>query len=77
MTFQINDDNFANRELSIEELETIAAGGWFSSIEHAVEHGVGAVVGAVESVVGSIASTASKLWGPSTVYARSVPHKVS
>ena len=37
MTFPTNDD-FSNRELSIEELETIAAGGWFSSIVHGIEH---------------------------------------
>jgi hypothetical protein len=75
MTFQAND-NFANRELSIEELETIAAGGWLSSIEHAVEHGVGAALHAIEGVVGSVATTASKLWGPSTVYAAGVHHKM-
>ena len=31
-------DDFASRELSIEELEAIAAGGWFSSAVHWVEH---------------------------------------
>jgi len=32
------DNEFANRELSIEELDAIAAGGWFSSITHWVSH---------------------------------------
>jgi hypothetical protein len=33
-----NNDDFANRELSIEELDAIAGGGWFSSAVHWVEH---------------------------------------
>lgn len=31
-------DDFSNRELSVEELDAIAAGGWFSSAVHWVEH---------------------------------------
>jgi len=37
MTLPMNND-FASRELSIEELEAIAAGGWFSSALHWVGH---------------------------------------
>jgi hypothetical protein len=32
------DNDFANRELSIDELDAIAAGGWFSSAVHWVSH---------------------------------------
>jgi hypothetical protein len=41
MALPTNDD-FANCELSIEELEAIAAGwpSWVHKIEHAVEHGL-------------------------------------
>jgi hypothetical protein len=38
------NDQFADRELSIEELEAIAAGGWFSNLVHKVEHYAGEVV---------------------------------
>lgn len=31
-------NDFENRELSIEELDMVAAGGWFSSIVHGVDH---------------------------------------
>jgi hypothetical protein len=41
-TLPMNDD-FANRELSIEELEAIAAGHWWNTALHAVEHAAGAV----------------------------------
>ena len=37
MALPTNDD-FSNRELSIEELEAIAAGGWLSSVVNFVEH---------------------------------------
>jgi len=37
MALPTNDD-FANCELSTEELDAIAAGGWFSSVVHFVEH---------------------------------------
>ena len=41
MALATNDD-FASRELSIEELEAIAAGGWFSGLVHGVEHAANA-----------------------------------
>jgi len=56
MTLPMSDD-FANRELSIEELEAIAAGGWFSSVVHGVEHVGSAVWSAVTSPVGNAVST--------------------
>ena len=37
MTLSTND-GFANRELAIEELDTIAAGGLFGDILHGIEH---------------------------------------
>jgi hypothetical protein len=45
MTLPMNDD-FSNCELSIEELEAIAAGwpNWVHSAVHAVENGLGAAV---------------------------------
>jgi hypothetical protein len=53
MTLPTNDD-FANRELSIEELEAIAAGwpGWVHSAVHGIEHGIGAAVHWAESPSG-------------------------
>ena len=51
MTLPTNDD-FSSRELSIEELEAIAAGGWFGSIVHGIEHGASAVWHAVSSPTG-------------------------
>jgi hypothetical protein len=38
MTLPTNDD-FSNRELSIEDLEGIAAGSWLGDAWHAVSHG--------------------------------------
>ena len=43
MTLPTNDD-FANCELSIDELEAIAAGSWFSRAVHWVEHEAKAIV---------------------------------
>ena len=48
------NNDFANRELSIEELEAIAAGGWFSSAVHWVGHEVSAINNWVGSEVRSI-----------------------
>ena len=50
MTLPTNDD-FAIRELSVEELEAIAAGWphWVHSAVHAVEHAIGSVVHWIES----------------------------
>jgi hypothetical protein len=42
MTLSMNND-FANRELAIDELDAIAAGGWFSSAVHWVSHEATAV----------------------------------
>jgi len=39
MTQDIND-NSINCELSMEQLDNVAGGGWFSSIVHSVEHGL-------------------------------------
>ena len=39
MTHEINDSSI-NCELSMEQLDGVAGGGWFSSIVHAVEHGL-------------------------------------
>jgi hypothetical protein len=63
MTLPTND-NFANRELSIDELETIAAGGIWSSIEHAIDT-------ALRYIEGPILKYVESTGGP--VYA--VPHK--
>jgi hypothetical protein len=41
MTLPVND--VANRELSIEELEAIAAGNWLGDLWHGVEHVASAV----------------------------------
>ena len=46
-------NDFANYELSIEELEAIAAGGWFGRALHAVEHAAADVWHAVESPTGA------------------------
>jgi hypothetical protein len=51
MTLPMNDD-FANRELSIEELEAIAAGGWLGRAWHWVEHEAGKVWDGVTSPSG-------------------------
>ena len=45
MTLPSNDE-LANRELSSEELETIAAGGFWSTLKH-VAHDVGIVAGKI------------------------------
>ena len=34
----LSGNDFAHRELSIDELETIAAGGWFSNLVHDIGH---------------------------------------
>lgn len=39
MTHEIND-NSVNCELSMEQLDGVAGGGWFSSAVHFVEHGL-------------------------------------
>ena len=43
MALQMNDD-FSNSELSIDELDTIAGGGWFSHAVHWVQHELKAIV---------------------------------
>lgn len=42
----LRNDEFANRELSLEELETIAGGGFWSTLKH-VAHDVGSVAGKI------------------------------
>jgi hypothetical protein len=59
MTFQSND-NFANRELSIEELETIAGGSFWGTIANFFEGPVG---------LAQLAYNALDLGKPGTVYA--------
>ena len=59
MTFQSND-NFANRELSIEELETISGGDWLSTFVNFFEGPVG---------LAQLAYNALDLGKPGTVYA--------
>ncbi|MBC9878644.1 hypothetical protein G8O24_14985 [Bradyrhizobium sp. INPA01-394B] len=39
MTHQI-DNNIANCELSMEQLDGVAGGGWFGSLVHSIEHGL-------------------------------------
>jgi len=58
MTLPTNDD-FSNCELSIEELEAIAAGwpSWVHSIAHGVERVAGGVWDALMSPAGKAAST--------------------
>jgi hypothetical protein len=53
MTLSTNDD-FSNRELSIEELEAIAAGwpSWVHSAVHGIEHGIDNAVHWIESPSG-------------------------
>ena len=41
-------NDFTNRALSIEELETVAAGGFFGDVWHGIEHAASAVVHFVE-----------------------------
>jgi len=38
MTHQIN--NIADHELSMEQLDGVAGGGWFGSLVHSIEHGL-------------------------------------
>jgi hypothetical protein len=65
MTLSTND-NFANREFSIEELETIAAGGFWGDIVSFIE---GPYVHAALQLAGGL------FGGRGTVYAAGVPHK--
>ena len=64
MTLPTNDD-FANRELSIEELEAIAAGwpGWVHSAVHGIEHGASAVVHFLSGPVVTAAANVAQLYG--------------
>lgn len=39
MAHQINDDS-VNFELSLDQLDEVAGGGWFSSLVHGIEHGL-------------------------------------
>jgi hypothetical protein len=50
MTLPTND-GFSNRELSIEELEAIAAGGWLGDVWNFVKHEVGVILPIVTWVV--------------------------
>jgi hypothetical protein len=65
MTMTLPTNDFANRELSIEELETIAAGGFFGDLWHGIEHAASAVVHYVESPKGlaTIATVAGAIFG--------------
>jgi hypothetical protein len=65
MTLSTND-NFANRELSIDELETIAAGGFWGTIANFFEGPVG---------LAQLVYNALDLGKPGTVYA-SGAHKL-
>jgi hypothetical protein len=47
------NEEFANCELSIEELDGVAGGGWFSRALHAVEHAAVDVWHVVESPGGA------------------------
>jgi hypothetical protein len=58
-------NEFANQELSIEDLDAIAAGGWFSSAVHWVKHEVSAAVHWAESPQGqSEIKTVASYAGP-------------
>ncbi len=59
MTFSTND-NFENRELSIEELETIAAGSFWGTVANFFEGPVG---------IAQLVYNALDLGKPGTVYA--------
>jgi hypothetical protein len=52
MTMTLPTNDFANRELSIEELEAVAAGGFFGDAWNFVKHEASAVVHWVESPKG-------------------------
>jgi hypothetical protein len=55
MTLPVTDD-FSKRELSIDELDAIAAGGWFSDAVHWVKHEASVVLHDVEVATGWIAN---------------------
>jgi hypothetical protein len=70
MTIPTNDD-FANRELSIEELEAIAGGHWWNTAVHWIEHESNSIGSSVKSffenpVVASLALTLVGLGGINT-----------
>jgi hypothetical protein len=71
MTLSTND-NFANRELSIDELETIAAGGLFGWIGHEITSAVGYVLSPAAHAVEKFGE--ALMGGGNVVYA--VPHKM-
>jgi hypothetical protein len=58
-------NDFANRELSIEELEAIAAGGFFGGAWNFIEHEASAVVHWAESPkgLGTLAIVAGAIFG--------------
>jgi hypothetical protein len=45
---KLSKNDIADRELSIDELETIAAGGFFGDVWHGIDHAASAVVHFVE-----------------------------
>lgn len=45
----LSENDFADRELSIEELDAIAAGGFFGDIWHGIEHGAHDVASGLKS----------------------------
>ena len=55
MTLPSNDD-FSKRELSIEELDAIAAGGLFGDIVHFVKHEVSVVLHEAGAAAGWLAN---------------------
>jgi hypothetical protein len=61
----LSTNDFANRELSVEELEAIAAGNWLGDavrfVGHELEKGVNALAGGLASVAGTVAGVAGRL----------------
>ena len=61
MTLPTNGD-FENRELSIEELDAIAAGGWLSDALHYVEHKAAVGFSWLGSHMMEVANTVYQYW---------------
>jgi hypothetical protein len=61
----LSESDFANRELSIEELDAIAAGGFFGNIWHGIEHAASAVAHFVEkpAVYTTLITVAGAIFG--------------
>ena len=61
----LSTNDLANRELSIEELEAIAAGNWLGDavrfVGHEIDKGLHALAGGLASAAGAVAGVAGRL----------------